>query len=345
MRRILSSAVAGETSDGRAFSFSCGISAYPSPSGEGRHLVPNADAALYWAKRHGRTDVQIFDRDRHGAPELRTVNEMIEAIDTVVEKRALTPVFQPIYNVETGRPVGFEGLVRPTDDAGFRDASTLFTSAEKAERTVELDMLAIAIIAEGIARDLGDAYLSVNVSPRTLETDQFRVTDLVALVGEHGLEPKRMVLELTEREAIEDMDRLRDNLEACRAAGFRIAADDVGAGNAGLQLLSEINFDVVKIDLSLVRGGVLRDSAVTVLKAIQEIAARSNASVVAEGIETLEQLDVIRRLKIKSGQGFLLAAPGPQPLTSTLDVDELVESHQARRLALLNGWDPTETLA
>jgi len=345
MRRILAKAVSGETSDGRDFSFSCGVSAFPSPSREGRHLIANADAALYFAKRHGRTDVQVFDLERHGAPELRTINEMIEAIDTVVAKRAITPVFQPIYDVETGRPVGFEGLVRPTEEAGFRDAGTLFTAAERAERTVELDMLAIATILEGITGDLGDAYLSVNLSPRSLETNQFGVADLVTLVNDHGLSPERMVLELTEREAIEDMDRLRVNLESCRAAGFRIAADDVGAGNAGLKLLSEINFDVVKIDLSLVRGGVLRDSAVTVLKAIQEIAARSKASVVAEGIETLEQLDVIRRLKITSGQGFLLAAPGPRASANVLDVDELVESHRARRAAMLNGWDPAETLA
>jgi diguanylate cyclase (GGDEF)-like protein len=345
MRRLLSKAVAGETSDGRAFSFSCGISAFPSPSAEARHLLPNADAALYWAKRHGRTDVQVFDRERHGDTELRSLQEMAEAVDTVVAKRALTPVFQPIFDIETGRPVGFEGLVRPTEEAGFRDPGSLFSAAEKAERTVELDMLAIAIIAEGISDDLGDAYLSVNVSPRTLETDQFRVGALVALVGDRGLTPDRMVLELTEREAIEDMDRLRVNLESCRAAGFRIAADDVGAGNAGLRLLSEINFDVVKIDLSLVRGGVLRDSAVTVLRAIQEIAARSKASVVAEGIETLEQLDVIRRLTIASGQGFLLAAPGPQASASVLDIEELVESHRARRAAMLNGWDPAETLA
>ncbi len=109
-------------------------------------------------------------------------------------------------------------------------------------------------------------------------------------------------------------------------------------------MLSEIEFDVVKIDLSLVRGGVLRDSAVTVLKAIQEIAARSHSAVVAEGIETVEQLDVIRRLKISTGQGYLLAMPGPQPVADTLDVESLVESHRARRRALLDIWDATATL-
>lgn len=345
MRRILASAVSAETTYGRPFSFSCGVSAYPDPSSDGRHLLANADAAMYWAKRHGRTDVQVFEPSRHGGfAGGRSMNELAEAIEEVVARCTIFPLFQPIYDIGSGRPVGFEGLVRPTEAAGFRDATSLFTAAERAERTVELDMLAIRTIAAGIAGDLGDAYLSVNVSPRSLETDQFRVTDLVAALGEHGLPPDRVVLELTEREAIEDMDRLRENLEACRAAGLRIAADDVGAGNAGLQLLSEIEFDVVKIDLSLVRGGVLRDSAVTVLRAIQEIAARSRSSVVAEGIETVEQLDVIRRLEIASGQGYLLAAPSPEVVTDPIDVDALVSSHQARRRALLDGWDVSAAL-
>ena len=345
MRRILASAVGAESTYGRPFSFSCGVSAYPDPSPDGRHLLANADAALYWAKRHGRTDVQIFDPERHGGfAEGRSVNELGEAVRAVVANGAVTPVYQPIFDIDSGRPVGFEGLVRPTPEAGFRDASALFTAAEQAERTVELDMLAITTIVSGIASELGDAYLSVNLSPRSLETDQFRVADLLAALGDHGITASNVILELTEREAIEDMDRLRGNIEACRAAGFRIAADDVGAGNAGLQLLSEIEFDVVKIDLSLVRGGVLRDSAVTVLKAIQEIAARSHSAVVAEGIETVEQLDVIRRLKISSGQGYLLAMPGPQPVADTLDVESLVESHRARRRAQLDIGDATSTL-
>jgi len=345
MRRILASAVSAETTFGRAFSFSAGVSAYPDPSHDGRHLLGNADAALYWAKRHGRTDVQIFDAERHGnSDDSRSTNELAEAVDRVVAQRALTPVFQPIFDVTSGEPVGFEGLVRPTEEAGFRDASALFTAAEVADRTVELDMLAIETIAAGLQGDLEGGYLSVNVSPRSLETDQFRVADIVSVVGAHGLKPDRVVIELTEREAVEDMDRLRANLEACRAAGFRIAADDVGAGNAGLQLLSEIEFDVVKIDLSLVRGGMLRDSGLAVLRAIQELAARSHATVVAEGIETVEQLDVIRRLGISSGQGYLLAAPGPQPVVERLDVAGLLASHQARRQALLDGWEAAPVL-
>lgn len=335
-RRALASAVAGENTFGRPFSFSAGISAFPRPSGHGRDLLRQADAALYWAKRHGRTDIQIFEPDRHGdADDGRTPGELAEAIQQVRTARALVPVYQPIYDLLTGGPAGFEGLVRPTEEAPFRDASALFTAAEVAGHTVELDLFAVETILTGLDERPIEGYLSVNFSPRSLETDQFRVTDLLALLGAHGVEPSRVVIELTEREAVQDMTRLRDNLAACRAAGLRIAADDVGAGNAGLRLLSEVEFDVVKIDLSLVQGGVLRDSALSVLRAIQDVAGRQNATVVAEGIETVEQLEAVRTLGIATGQGYLLGAPTAMPVADRIDLASLVESHEARRQALL----------
>jgi diguanylate cyclase (GGDEF)-like protein len=343
IRRFLATALSGDSTFGAPFSFSAGVAGYPDPCAGSHGLLRGADAALYWAKRHGRTDVQVYEPGRHGnADETRSVAEMGEAVDSVTTNRAMAPVFQPIFDLESGQAIGFEGLVRPSADAGFRNAGALFTAAEVAHRTVELDMAAIATIVDGLGGGpdaASDWYLSVNLSPRTLETDQFRVSDLLAAFEGSPLTPDRLVLELTEREAVGDMHRMRANLEACQAAGFRIAADDVGAGNAGLRLLSEIRFDLVKIDLSLVQGGVLRDAALSVLGAIQELAARSGTKVVAEGIETTEQLDVIRRLGISAGQGYLLAMPAPHVELQSLDIDALLASHQARREALLGHWD------
>jgi hypothetical protein len=101
----------------------------------------------------------------------------------------------------------------------------------------------------------------------------------------------------------------------------------------------------VKIDLSLVQGGVLRDPAIAVLRGIQSMAAQSNASVVAEGIETVEQLEAIRRLSIPSGQGYLLAVPAPHATSLRIDVDLLVESHRARRHAILESWELPQDVA
>ena len=336
-RRILAAAVSGgdPTQAIEGFSVSVGVSAYPDPSVESHDLYRNADAALYWCKRHGRTAVVAYDPVRHGAAsEDRSVAELSDAIGSVLATRALRPVYQPIFSMTTGRPVGYEGLVRPAGGAPFADASSLFAAAEAADRTVELDLACLETVAAGARLPESDAYLSVNLSPRTLESNLFRVGELKAIFTRHEIPLDRVVLELTEREQVEDLDQLRTNVEACRRAGMRLAADDVGAGNAGLRLLSEVHFDIVKIDLSLVQGGISQDPSHAVLRALQELAAQWKASIVAEGVETAPQLSVIRSLGITSGQGYLLGRPASAIIASPIDLAQL-EASAEPNLAVL----------
>ncbi len=326
VRRLLASATGGHPilHETRRFSFSAGISTCPTPSADAVRLSHHADAALYWAKRHGRTDIQVFDPMRHGAvDDERSVEELGLAVATVTERRQLRPVYQPIISLTTGEPVGFEGLIRPAPGSSFANAQALFTAAEVTDRTVELDMAAIETITAHVDRLAPGVYLGLNLSPRTLETDQFHVGELVGILRRYGLAPEQIVVELTEREAIEDLERLKGSLARVQAAGMRIAADDVGAGNAGLRLLSEIAFDIVKIDLSLVQRGLLQESSLAVLRGLREMARRSGATVVAEGVETPEQLVALRRLGITAAQGYLLGRPGERAIADRVDLDLL----------------------
>jgi diguanylate cyclase (GGDEF)-like protein len=328
-RRILAASVNGgdPSSAIDPFSVSIGVSSYPRPSIASQDLYRNADAALYWCKRHGRTAVVAFDAERHGlASDDRSVAELSEAVSTVLATRALRPVYQPIFSMTTGRAIGFEALVRPTGGALFSDASALFGAAEAADRTVELDLACLETVAAGARMPDQDVYLSVNLSPRTLESNQFHVGDLKAIFQRHEIPLDRIVLELTEREQVEDLEQLRANVEACRRAGMRLAADDVGAGNAGLRLLSEIHFDIVKIDLSLVQGGVMQDPSHAVLRALQELAVQWKASIVAEGVETAPQLSVIRSLGVTAGQGYLLGRPASTMTDGAIDLAQLEAS-------------------
>ena len=184
----------------------------------------------------------------------------------------LRPVYQPIFSLETGKPIGYESLIRLTEGAPLADANALFAAAERVDRTVELDMACLEVVAEGAGALDAGVYLSVNLSPRTLESELFHPSELTTIFRSRGIEPAQLVVELTEREEVNDLDGLRRNAEACRRVGMRLAADDVGAGNAGLRLLSEVQFDIVKIDLSLVQGGILHDPELAVLRALQELA-------------------------------------------------------------------------
>jgi EAL domain-containing protein (putative c-di-GMP-specific phosphodiesterase class I) len=202
----------------------------------------------------------------------------------------------------------------------------MFKAAESSGRTAELDIACLNTVMETAARLRLPGLLAINLSPRTLEMDDFSIHALLRIIVRHGLDPHRIVLELTEREAVEDLDRLRRAIQACRVAGIRLAADDVGAGNAGLRLLSQLRFDIVKIDMSLVQGGAANTASLEVVRLLHDLADRWGALVVAEGIETPAQLDVVRSVDIGAGQGYLLGRPTDRPSSAPLDLERLSRS-------------------
>ena len=304
-------------------SFSAGVTACPEFGTTRLELTSQADAALYRGKRNGRTVVTIYDPEKdHGHVDEGMRAELSSAISAVIEAGSLTPVYQPVIDLNSGRVVGYEGLVRVPKESSFAHTGALFDAAEVAGRVHDLDRAALDVVLRG-ARSMSDSMsLSVNVSPRTLEAPEFSATAFLAILRRHGMSPGRVVLELTEREAIRDADRLRNILLAIQNAGCRVAADDVGAGNAGLRLLSQFSFDVVKIDLSLVqRAG--DDRTHSVLRSIVEVAARMGATTIAEGVETSSQLRTARRLGITAGQGYLLGRPGPDRDLTWVDIAAL----------------------
>lgn len=331
-RRMLASALDSRYGgEARPISLSIGIASFPAPSQKSELLYRHADAALYWCKRHGRTDAVVYDPSRHGvAQDERSVEDLSAAIASILQKRALRPVYQPIFSMTTGETIGYEGLIRLAEDSPFSDPTSLFAAAVRADRTVELDMACLEVVAAGAMNLDPSVYLGVNLSPRTMESELFRTAELMAIFKRRGIRPQQLVIEVTEREEILDLDTLRLNAAACRKAGMRLAADDVGAGNAGLRLLSEIQFDIVKIDLSLVQGGVLHDPSHGVLRALQELAARWSATTVAEGVETGEHLAVIRELGIGAGQGYLLGRPARERRAEKIDLVQLMPDRWTR---------------
>ena len=304
-------------------SFSAGVTACPEFGQTRLELTSQADAALYRGKRNGRTVVTTYDPERdHGHVDEGMRAELSSAISAVIDGNSLTPVYQPIVELSTGRVVAYEGLVRVPKESTFAHAGAMFDAAEVAGRVADLDRAALDVVLRG-ARDLPDwVSLSVNISPRTLEAAEFSASTFLAILRRHGMAPDRIALELTERESIRDPDRLRAALIGVQSAGVRVAADDVGAGNAGLRLLSQFRFDVVKIDLSLVQKGS-DDQTQSVLRSIVEVAERMGASTTAEGVETSGQLRTARRLGITNGQGYLLGRPGPDRDITWVDIAAL----------------------
>ncbi len=307
----------------RVIPFSGGISSVPQLAAERNEVFRQADAALYRCKRNGRGTVAIFDAERDLVPQDASGQGAAAAVRDIVRARNLTPVYQPIVDLRDGSVLGFEGLIRPGASSPFGNPGELFAAAAAAGRTVELDLACFEVVAAGSVAINPEQVLTINLSPQTLEAQDFTAGWLLEILARYQLSPGRIIVELTEREAITDLDRLRTNVAALQHAGVRLAADDVGAGNAGLRLLSQVRFDIMKIDLSLVQDGAQRDSSRAVLRSLMDLAARQNAVTIAEGLETAEQLRSLRELGITTGQGYLLGRPGQNLGMDRVDIESL----------------------
>lgn len=214
---------------------------------------------------------------------------------------AMRIVFQPIVDLVTSEHMGHEALARfPSEPP--RPPNVWFEEAEEVGMRVELEGEAIRRALESIERLPG--YMSLNISPQTIGHDSF--VDLLPTKLAH-----RIVLEVTEHAQVENYEGLAKSLEAFRQSGGRLAVDDAGAGFASLRHILRLNPDVIKLDLDLTRGVDHDPTRRALASALITFASEIDATVVAEGIETEEELDALRALGVPFGQGYFLGRPQP----------------------------------
>jgi len=311
-RRLLVSSLQPNVRDPKVkpLSFSAGVSSLPSPATTRTQLYTQADTALHAAKHGGRTEVLVFDPEAQiGASAASTS----AAIAEVIEQNLLRPVFQPIVNLATGGTLGYEGLIRPVPPAPYADPTSLFAAAEASGHVVPLDLACVEAIVAAAAKMPKELFLSVNMSPRTIEAPEFSAPAMLNILARYDFPPERLIIELTEHQPIGDLDRVRHKLDACRSTGMRLAADDLGAGNSGLRLLSDLRFDVVKVDLGLIQRSSTSGPSSAVVESIVAFASRTGALIIGEGVEHEEQVAQLTELGVTAAQGYLFSRPGPLP--------------------------------
>jgi diguanylate cyclase (GGDEF)-like protein len=281
-------------------------------------LRAEGDAALYEAKRRGGNRFTSFEeiRDRVSV----TTAGKREAVRGLVADQRLTTVFQPIWDFGSGDLLGIEALTRPDPAYELSGPAEAFDIAEQIGCAHELDELCAtrALLA---ASDLPDGVLLfVNLAPKTLELDSDGNDWLLRSVEQAGLSPAQVVVEVTERIGARTMPVLH-SLDNLREQGFKLALDDVGTGNAGLEMLRKIGAEYVKLDQSIVAAAATEPNARAVLLAMATFARQTGAFVIAEGIEDEETLEFLRGVEaldarpgtiIQGGQGFKLGYPSPQ---------------------------------
>ena len=219
---------------------------------------------------------------------------------------SITFVFQPIIDLRDGSTVGFEGLTRI--DAEVGTVIDLFDAAAAQGALLDLELHAISSILSQAASLPDEAYVSVNASPSTLESSAFR-----RAVGDFPL--AQLVVEVNEREVVDDYGRLRSAVRPLRAGGVRLAVDDAGAGVASLHHLIELRPDIIKLDGALTHA-IQRDRGQRAMaRALAAFAAETGAVVVAECVESLASAQSLADLGVDHGQGFALGRPAELDLT------------------------------
>lgn len=235
---------------------------------------------------------------------------------TILETGGLKVVFQPIVTVATSAVLGHEALMRGPARSTLRSPAQLIAAAERAGRLFDLERVALRAAVASFTRQQVNGKLFLNLSPAAVEGLRERGEGAITYLSEYGIEPNRIVLEVTEVAPIDDYAVTRETLRYFRRLGFSFALDDVGAGYSGLRHLNELHPDFVKIDRHFIESLDRDDRKRHLVQFMQNAAHNLSCGVIAEGVETEDELRVLRELGVDHVQGYLLARPSGRCVSS-----------------------------
>ena len=300
---------------------SCGISWSPEQCSEPMGLLRNADIALFRAKQRGRARYRRFTRDMDAT--IRWRRDMEIELRRAIALDGLTMVYQPIVNVADGSIASFEALLRwHHRDRGEISPGIFVPAAEQCGLMPQLgDWVLRRVFAD--SHDFGVAEISVNLSPVQLVAKDF-LPNLKALVREERVDPTRFMFEITEGVLLDKSDRVMALLDELHDMGFRVALDDFGTGYSSLAYLRAFQFDRIKIDRSFVQGIETDIDAQSILRAIVSLGRTLRMKVVAEGVETLVQQQLVQAAGCQLIQGHLYwRALTPEQVVALLTTDRV----------------------
>lgn len=294
-------------------SSSIGIALFPQDGTDMTSLLQNADAAMYRAKEQGRNNYQFYTTTLNAQSSQRLVLE--NSLHSALERQEFVIYYQPQVNVDTGQIIQVEALLRwQHPKLGLVSPQTFIPLAEETGLIVP--------IGEWVLRQacrqwqhwhqigLPDMRVAVNLSARQLQHPDL-VATVTTLLQESQLPPSILELEITETAAMRDVDATIETLQALRSLGVRISMDDFGTGYSSLSYLKKFPLHGLKIDRAFIQEVAHNEADRAMVTAIIAMAQGLRLNVVAEGVETLAQLEGLRAMGCTDMQGFLFSQPLP----------------------------------
>ncbi|MCS3512187.1 MULTISPECIES: putative bifunctional diguanylate cyclase/phosphodiesterase [Pseudomonas] len=292
---------------------SLGISIYPNDSSTAVELIKHAETAMHTTKERSPDDFSFYTEDMN----LRAQHQqnLESAIRQALEHNEFALHYQPKLDLKTGRILGAEALIRWFQPrSGWVHPADFIPVAEDSGLIVPLTQWVLRHACEQAQawRTMGLAPLriSVNISAIDFRQREF-VDNLAAILKQTGLPPNQLELEITESVLMQNVDETVDILNRIKAMGVRLALDDFGTGYSSLSYLRRFPIDVLKIDQSFVRGLHENSQDAQLISAIIGMGKSLELNIIAEGVETVEQLNFLRSQQCEEGQGFLFSKAVP----------------------------------
>jgi diguanylate cyclase (GGDEF)-like protein len=295
---------------------SMGIAVLPDDGEDLDTLMQAADLALYRSKVNGRKQISFFDPSM--TRNLVRRREIESELRVALQREELSVFFQPIVDLATGRIRTFEALVRwfhPTK--GELRPDEFIPVAEETGAIITLGNWITAQAARAAAKWPEDVTIAVNLSPLQIKAPGAALGILGAL-REAGLDPKRLELEITETVLLDHSENTETFIAELGAAGVRFALDDFGTGYSSLGYLNKYPFGKIKVDRSFVSGINVGAKSDAIIRAVSEMGGRLGMEIVAEGLETEEQVNAVREAGCTLGQGYFFSRAVPDYLASML---------------------------
>ena len=254
--------------------------------------------------------------------------EIKEALDYIIYNKQIKTVFQPIISLSDGSILGHKALSRITCNSEIKNTEMLFTIAEEHNRLWDLELLCRTTALEAAYKFMIPTYskkLFLNVNPNIMHYETFKIGFTKGFLMKYNIIPQNVIFEITERNVIEDMVSFKSTINHYKEQDYEIAIDDAGAGNSGLNTISEVNPNYIKLDMNLIRDVDSDLVKFALIKGMVEFSKVSNFFLIAEGIETYEELNTLINLGVQYGQGYLIQKPDSEVLEIRQDVLEMLK--------------------
>lgn len=251
-----------------------------------------------------------------------------EELDYIINNKQIKTVFQPIISLSDGSILGHEALSRITCESDIKNIEMLFNIAEEHNRLWDLELICRTKALEAAYKFMSPHYdekLFINVNPNIMNYDTFKSGFTKSVLTKYNIIPQNVIFEITERNVIEDMSGFKSTINHYRSQDYQIAIDDVGAGHSGLNLISEVNPNYIKFDMNLIRDIDSDRVKYAIVKGMVEFSKVSNVFLIAEGIETYEELKTLVNLGVHYGQGYLIQKPDSEILEIRQDVLQMLK--------------------